>query len=90
MAMHPSPVLTSLHISVNGNTPLPQIGDLISADQPFGLSVVEYVLEIVSEMTQRQDTQETDTTLARGKITVQASKLLVYIYIAPRAQFQTV
>ena len=67
MAMHPSPVLTSLHISVNGNTPLPQIGDLISADQPFGLSVVEYVLEIVSEMTQRQDMQETDTTLAGGK-----------------------
>ena len=83
MAMHPSPVLTSLHISVNGNTTLPQIGDFISADQPFGLSVVEYVLEIVSEMTQRQDTQETDTTLAGGKITVQASKLVVYIYIAP-------
>ena len=54
------------------------------------VDVYQDMLEIVSEMTQRQDTQETDTTLARGKITVQASKLLVYIYIAPRAQFQTV
>ena len=48
------------------------------------------VLEIASEMTQRQDTQETDTTPARGKRTAQASKLAVYFYIAPRAQFQTV
>ena len=42
-----------------------------------------HVLEIASEMTQRQDTQETDTTPAGGKRTAQASKLAVYFYIAP-------
>ena len=41
------------------------------------------MLEIESEMTQRQETEETDTTLAGGKRTVQASKLVVYFYIAP-------
>ena len=41
------------------------------------------MLEIASEMTQKQDTQETDTAPAGGKRTVQASKLAVYFYIAP-------
>ena len=40
MAIHPSPVLAPLHVSS-----LPQIGDLVSTDQPFGLSVAEYGLE---------------------------------------------
>ena len=41
MAMHPSPVLAPLHISVSGNTPLLQIGDLVSTDQLFGLTIME-------------------------------------------------
>ena len=43
-----------------------------------------HVLEIMSEMTQNKThTQKTDT-LARGKIiTAQASRLVVYFYIAP-------
>ena len=45
MAMHPCSVLASLHISVSGNTSLPQIGDLVSTNQLFGLSVVEYGYE---------------------------------------------
>ena len=47
-----------------------------------------HVLEIMSEMTQNKThIQETDTTLARGKIiTAQASKLTVYFYIAPRGR----
>ena len=47
------------------------------------VKMVDEVLEIVSEMTQRQHTQKTDTTLARGKRTAQARKLAVYFYIAP-------
>ena len=47
------------------------------------VKMVDEVLEIVSEMTQRQHTQKTDTTLARGKIIIaQASRLAVYFYIA--------
>ena len=46
------------------------------------VKMVDEVLEIVSEMTQRQHTQKTDTTLARGKRTAQASKLVVHFYIA--------
>ena len=51
MAMHPSPVLAPLHVScimyhVSGNTLFfPQTGDLVSTDQPFGLSMVEYGFE---------------------------------------------
>jgi hypothetical protein len=45
MAMHPSPVLAPLHISVSGNTSLPQIGDPVSTNQLFGLSIVEYGYE---------------------------------------------
>ena len=45
MAMHPSPVLAPLHISASGNTFLPQIADVVSTDQLFGLSVVEYRCE---------------------------------------------
>ena len=44
------------------------------------------LLEIAREMTQRQDTQETDTTPARGKRSAQASKFAVYFYIAPPGQ----
>ena len=47
------------------------------------VKMVDEVLEIVSEMTQRQHTQKTDTTLARGKRTAQASELAVHFYIAP-------
>ena len=47
-------------------------------------------MAIASEMTQRQHTQKTDTALARGKRTAQASKLAVYFFIAPWAEFQTV
>ena len=48
MAMHLRPVLAPLHVScimyhVSGNTLFfPQTGDLVSTDQPFGLSVEEY------------------------------------------------
>ena len=45
MAMHPSPVLAPLHISASGNTFLPQIADVVSTDQLFGLSIVEYGCE---------------------------------------------
>ena len=41
MAMHPSSVLASLLVSLREHSSLPQIGDLVSTDQPFGLSMVE-------------------------------------------------
>ena len=41
MAMHPSSVLASLLVSLREHSSLPQIGDLVSTDQPFGLSVAE-------------------------------------------------
>ena len=40
MAIHPSPVLAPLHVSS-----LPQIGDLVSSDQLFGLNAVAYGCE---------------------------------------------
>ena len=45
MATHPSPVLAPLLVSVSEHFSLPQIGDLVSTDQPFGLSVAEYGFE---------------------------------------------
>ena len=39
MAMHLIPVIAPLQVSVSGNSSLPQIGDLVSTDQPFGLSM---------------------------------------------------
>ena len=41
MATHPSPVLAPLLVSVSEHFSLPQIGDLVSTDQPFGLSLAE-------------------------------------------------
>ena len=48
MAMHPSSVLASLLVSLREHSSLPQIGDLVSTDQLFSLSVVEYRCEDAS------------------------------------------
>ena len=45
MAMHLSPVLAPHHISASGSTLFSQTGDLVSTDQLFSLSVVEYGCE---------------------------------------------
>ena len=45
MATHPSPVLAPLLVSVSEHFSLPQIGDLVSTDQPFGLSMAESEFE---------------------------------------------
>ena len=45
MATHPSPVLGPLLVSVSEHFSLPQIGDLVSTDQPFGLSMAESEFE---------------------------------------------
>ena len=44
--MHPSPFLALLHVSVKWeHSSLPQIGNLVSTDQPFGLTLKEYGFE---------------------------------------------
>ena len=45
MAMHPSSVLASLLVSLREHSSLPQIGDLVSTDQPFRLNMAEYGFE---------------------------------------------
>ena len=45
MATHPSPVLAPLLVSVSEHFSLPQTGDLVSTDQPFGLSMAESEFE---------------------------------------------
>ena len=45
MAMHLNPVLAPHHISASGSTLFSQTGDLVSTDQLFGLSILEYECE---------------------------------------------
>ena len=66
-----------------GFKPPPRPPGLLTLSVSLEPHVGHQMLEIASEMTQKQDTQETDTAPAGGKRTVQASKLAVYFYIAP-------